>query len=274
MKNYLVLYVPGMCGSWLAWLINQHKNFPQYDLGHNHWTNDLGETKTLDFGCFGADWYTYKHMTKDSFYLESELHDTTDLEEIKIRLTEMGLDSNVLNWSFEENRRIRPIDERNNESFTKDCVKILPNHGSFSVLENFGINFDKIDEELLKNIVDDMRPKKIIVPVFKSSNDTLVKRWIMRLTNEVGDSDGYYHKPVAWHQKAWSEWSEWVLQDNPYGNNVHYVDIEKLTSGDNDEYLKLCEAIDETPIPNIQEEITLYRSILLEVVAHYDRTRL
>ena len=57
----------------------------------------------------------------------------------------------------------------------------------------------------------------------------------------------------------------------PYGNNVHYVDIEKLTSGDNDEYLKLCEAIDETPIDNIQEDITAYRNILSEVAEQYDR---
>ena len=69
---------------------------------------------------------------------------------------------------------------------------------------------------------------------------------------------------------SWAEYSKWVQQDNPYGNNVHYVDIEKLISGDNDEYLKLCEAINETPIDNIQEEITSYKNILLDVVADFD----
>ena len=241
-----------MCGTWLTWLVNQHNSFPQYKMKPKVYTNDMGETKQLDVGCFGADWYAYKHMIKDSFYLKSMAKDIkADGEN----------DTNTLTWSFEENRHIRPKDERNNESFTKDCVKILPNHGSFCEWED-GINFERVDKELLKNIVDDMRPEKIIVPLFKSSNDTLIKRWIIYHTN--GD--------IVYWRKVWSEWSEWVLQDNPYGNNVHYVDIEKLTSGDNNEYLKLCEAINETPIQNIQEEITLYRNALLEVVNHYDRT--
>ena len=48
-------------------------------------------------------------------------------------------------------------------------------------------------------------------------------------------------------------------------------DMKKLISGDNDEYLKLCEALDEQPIPNIQEEITSYRDILSNVASHFDR---
>ena len=168
-----------------------------------------------------------------------------------------------LNYTFEENRRIRPLDERNNESFTKDCVKILPNHGCFG--DNHLEKFEPINQKLLKKITDDMQPEKIIVPIFNSEDDTLIKRWRIWLD--------YHHKNSGEYSAFWdwNEWSDYLVQDNPYGNNVHYVDIEKLTSGDNDEYLKLCEAIDETPIDNIQEDITAYRNILSEVAEQYDR---
>jgi hypothetical protein len=253
MKNYLVLYTPGLCGTWLTWLINQHKNFPQYKLKDKNYINDKEETKPLDVGCFGSDWYTYQHISKDSDYYTRNYSSDKDNEFTK----------EFLNYTFEENRRIRPMDERNNESFTKDCVKILPNHGCFR--DNHLEKFETINQKLLKKITDDMQPEKIIVPIFNSENDTLIKRWRIWL--------GYHHKNSGEYSAFWdwNEWSDYLVQDNPYGNNVHYVDIEKLTSGDNDEYLKLCEAIDETPIDNIQEDITAYRNILSEVAEQYDR---
>lgn len=256
MKNYLVLYNPGLCGTWLTWLINQHKNFPQYLLKYKNYINDKEETKTLDVGCFGSDWYTYQHISKDSHYYLDNYHWNLD-------------DESALNYTFEENRRIRPMYERNNESFTKDCVKILPNHGC-SNDSKWEDKLETVNKELLKNITDDMQSEKIIVPVFNSSNDILIKRWIIYLAYHNKLKQNYIDELSYWRKK-WSESSDWIIQDNSYGNNVHYVDIEKLTSGDNDEYLKLCEALDEQPIPNIQEEITSYRNILSEVAEQYDR---
>jgi hypothetical protein len=160
------------------------------------------------------------------------------------------------------------MDEKNNESFTKDCVKILPNHGCF---RDYHLEkFYTINQKLLKKITDEMQPEKIIVPVFNSADETLLKRWVIYLDNNHKLKFLIFDELVYW-KKDWNEWSDYVIQDNPYGNNVHYVDIEKLTSGDNDEYLKLCEAIDETPIDNIQEDITAYRNILSEVAEQYDR---
>ena len=56
--NYLVLYQGGMAGTWLAWLINQHANFPKY----NKHTKESG----LDIGCWGADWETLNETFKES----------------------------------------------------------------------------------------------------------------------------------------------------------------------------------------------------------------
>ena len=270
MKNYLILYVPGMCGTWLTWLIGQHANFPQYRKKNKNYINDKKETKPLDIGCFGTDYFIYKHMSTDDYWLKDEQRDiTANAVWIQEGLIENGYPTNFTSWTFEENRRIRPVGEiaDDNESFTKDCIKTLPNHGVFLERKEDD-NFEKVNKELLKNIVDEVQPEKIIVPIFNSLDETLVKRWIIYL---------YYHNKhyaiddLVNGQRSWHEWSDYVIQDNPYGNNVHYVDIEKLTSGDNDEYLKLCEAINETPIDNIQEEIASYRNIMLEVAADFDR---
>ena len=254
MKKYLVLYTPGLCGTFLTWLINQHNNFPLYHGNMKKYTNDLDEVKTLDIACSGGDWFINKHISKDSDYYTRNYSSDKDNEFTK----------EFLNYTFEENRRIRPMDERNNESFTKDCVKILPNHGCFR--DNHLEKFETINQKLLKKITDDMQPEKIIVPIYNSSDETLVKRWAIFRQYHKKDCDNF-----AYWIRIWNEWSDYLVQDNPYGNNVHYVGIEKLTSGDNDEYLKLCEAIDETPIDNIQEDITAYRNILSEVAEQYDR---
>ena len=279
MKNYLVLYTPGMCGTWLSWLINQHKNFPHYKLEHKNYINDLGETKSLDVGCFGADFYTYAHMA-EAYQGEWATYHKQEAESIRMYRKVIGernkkldlkkLDNDLTTWSFKDNRHVCPSDgEIKNQLFKKDCVKVLPNHGIFTATPEIANSFQKIDKELLKIIIDDMQPEKIIVPIFNTLDETLIKRWIIYLLYH-NKSLRNQEKIVYW-QKIWNEWSDYVIQDNPYGNNVHYVDIEKLTSGDNDEYLKLCEAIDEPPIDKIQEEITSYRNIILEVGADFDR---
>jgi hypothetical protein len=267
MKNYLVLYNPGLCGTFLTWLITQHKNFPLYNGNMKKYTNDLDEIKTLDIACSGGDWYINKHISKDSDYY-MDIDQNGEREWVNSNLDK---GESLLIWSFEENRRIRPIGERNNISFTKDCVKINPNHNLVND-DHVSLGIDYVDKELFKRVTDDMQPEKIIVPIFNSSDETLVKRWIMYRVyhNKFVMYEDIKDELLHW-QKNWHEWSDYVVQDKPYGENVHYVDIEKLTTGDNDEYLKLCEAIDETPIDNIQEDITAYRNILSEVAEHYDR---
>ena len=292
MSNYLCLYAPGMCGTWLTWLINQHSNFPQYDLALKSYNSSLEDgkivRKTLDVGCFGADWFTYKYIPKESSY-----YDENTVAEFK-RM------DHILDYTFKENRENNQ--RSNNSSATKDCVKVLPNHNS---AKDYGISKEKwhnsptevrdssqtekfshsVNKELLKNITDDMQPEKIIVPVFNyQGDDTIIKRWLIyRKTHNLSEhaidkwchfnitvQDVHLNGAIEFWKDSWAEYSKWVQQDNPYGNNVHYVDIEKLISGDNDEYLKLCEAINETPIDNIQEEITSYKNILLDVVADFD----
>mgnify|MGYP001224475153 CR=1 FL=1 len=278
MKNYLVLYTPGMCGSWLTWLINQHKNFPRYFMNHKKYVNDMGQSTILDVGCDGADWYIYNHDTIPqhvdagdrehdnwTIWLEYQKYMTEKNARSWPRLGKNKVNKEIADFDFKDNRIVRNKQVRN-KSFTKDCVKPLPNHGLFKKG-----NDTIVDEVLLKKALDDIGPTtKIIVPYFNSSNLTIVKRWaIYRDYHGTPLKDAPQDELDSW-VTLWKEHFEY-LQENPYGENVHYVDIEKLTSSDNNEYLKLCEAIGEEPMDNIQTLISQYRLNLVNVAAHFDR---
>ena len=211
-------------------------------------------------------------------------------------ITEPGRSAKLVaeyNLSFEENRLIRPSHNHRgyNDSFTKDCIKVIPHH-DLTIDSKEGLGIRKVDEKLLKTIVDEVQPEKIILPIYNPLNDVLFKRWTMlqflwksreydnaALTHgEISYSIVNSEKLERWHllysndrQLVWINQSKWIVENNPYGNNVHYVDIEKLLWDGDDEYLKLCCAINETPKDNIQEIITSYRNMLLEVAADFDR---
>ena len=276
MKNYLVLYDAGMCGSWLTWLINQHKNFPHYFKNLKKYENDMGQSTILDVGCDGADWYIYKHDTIPSQvdFGDREYDNWTIWFEYQKFMTnknnallENKVNKEIANFDFKDNRKVISLSpkEIRNKSFTKDCVKPLPNHGLFKKGDD-----TIVDEVLLKKVLDDIGPTKIIVPYFNSSNLTIVKRWtIYRDYHGTPLKDTLQDDLDNW-ATLWKEHFEY-LQGNPYGENAYYVDIEKLTSGDNDEYLKLCEAIGEEPIDNIQTLISWYRLNIFNVAEHFDR---
>ena len=82
-----------MCGTWLTWLINQHSNFPQYDLALKSYNSSLEDgkivRKTLDVGCFGADWFTYKYIPKESSYYDENT--VKIIKKIKYLLKEKGM---------------------------------------------------------------------------------------------------------------------------------------------------------------------------------------
>lgn len=67
----LILYEAGKSGTWLAWFINQHKNFPKYD----YKLQERKLNKQVDVACNGADWWpeneTFDQNRKDAFRLHS-----------------------------------------------------------------------------------------------------------------------------------------------------------------------------------------------------------
>jgi|TARA_B110000037_G_C16955258_1_gene438578 hypothetical protein len=91
MDNFLVLYRPGLGGTWLSHFINSHKNFAQYPL----YTKARKRGVTTDVGCNGIDW-----NIEEDFYT-----------------------------TFVENRKNAHTRYAKNLSHKKDCVKVLNNHG-------------------------------------------------------------------------------------------------------------------------------------------------
>jgi len=193
--NYLVLYQGGMAGTWLAWLINQHDNFPKYP---KH-VKESG----LDIGCWGADWETEKETFK-----ESRQHVISNTK--------------------------------------KDCIKIIPLH---ELRDPIAMPHD-IDRPLRDLVFSEVNPVKVIYPIVTTMREEFIARWNKL---ELGS-------PTI--EKGWTEW-DWVVdQEEPYGDIVK-IDIGKLLSGDIWQYYKLCNEIEEEPLPNIQELINDYKKFFV-----------
>ena len=237
LENHLVLYQAGHAGTFLVWLINQHKNFSQYDFQWKY--TDAG--RRLDLGCFGADWY----------------HDDETFAESRS------------NWQGEDGEILNPNMIPHNEKRTKDAIKIVPNHCCQTEL----VNFDKtIDRRLLKKVTDAINPKSIIVPVASDYlKDEILNRWmawrkenipvdkVFNTSDRLSESmriftDNKKNPKGSWKQLWWNKTFPW-LKENAwrYGDNSHTIDVGKIIMNVESEYLKLCAIIDEEPLKNIKE---------------------
>lgn len=241
MENHLVLYQAGHCGTFLVWLINQHKNFGQYPY---QWKYTKKGHK-LDLGCFGADWYVDRET-----FVESREHWKIDFD------------------SYPEDRgtKYQPKEPRNKDR-TKDAIKILPNHLCQSQLVQMK---GEIDETLLKKVNDEMNPKTIIIAVAdKHLKTEILNRWIVwRETKVPPDKELYAFdrnkNPVRmWEQLWWGKIFPWLKENvRLYGDNAHTIDIGKIIFYDKQEYLKLCKIIGEEPLENIDELISPMREMM------------
>ena len=222
LENHLVLYQAGHAGTFLVWLINQHKNFSQYDFQWKY--TDAG--RRLDLGCFGADWY----------------HDDETFAESRS------------NWQGEDGEILNPNMIPHNEKRTKDAIKIVPNHCCQTEL----VNFDKtIDRRLLKKVTDAINPKSIIVPVASDYlKDEILNRWIAYIHQHKNppEEGGPTRDIKRWESLWWNNTFPW-LKENVwrYGDNSHTIDVGKIIMNVESEYLKLCAIIDEEPLKNIKE---------------------
>ena len=250
LENHLVLYQSGHCGTFLVWLINQHKNFSQYPF---QWKYTKEERK-LDLGCFGADW---NH--DDETFAESR-------EEWKI---EYNL------YPEDRGSKWQPK-EPGNKDRTKDAIKIIPNH----LCQNQMVQMNgEIDETLLKKVKDEMNPKSIIIAIAdKHLKTEILNRWITWWETNRPEEEWYdknkigrkiKHKNIdinqawAWEQLWWRDIFPWLKENvRLYGDNAHTIDIGKIILYDESEYIKLCEIIDEEPLTNIKEIIEPFRNMM------------
>ena len=237
LELHLVLYQAGHAATLLVWLINQHKNFSQYDFQWKY--TDAG--RRLDLGCFGADWY----------------HDDETFTESRS------------NWQDEDGAILNPDMIPRNKKRTKDAIKIVPNHCCQTEL----VYFDgKIDETLLEKVMDEVNPKSILIPVAKTHlKNEILNRWmawrkenipvdkVFKASDRLSESMRIFthnkKNPMgAWKQLWWNKTFPWLKENaGRYGDNSHTIDIGKIIMNVESEYLKLCAIIDEEPLKNIKE---------------------
>ena len=230
MENHLVLYQAGHVGTYLVWLINQHKNFSQYDYQWKY--TDAGNK--LDLGCYGADWnYVTETFAESRSKWEAEYNECPERD-------------------LEQTRNPR------NRNRTKDGIKLLPNH--CCQLDDV---VGTIDRRLLKNIIGQVQPKSIIVPVLSNTSlflkHEILNRWVawgVQQNREENDKSD-------WEELWFNKQFPWV-KDNVwrYGDNAHTINISKIIMDVESEYLKLCEIINEEPLSNIKELTRPIRELL------------
>ena len=232
MENHLVLYQAGHVGTYLVWLINQHKNFSQYDYQWKY--TDAGNK--LDLGCYGADWnYVTETFAESRSKWEAEYNECPERD-------------------LEQTRNPR------NRNRTKDGIKLLPNH--CCQLEDVPTE-QTINDRLLKYVIEQVQPKSIILPVITDNSlylrDELLNRWLAycKEHNKLET-----HRDV--HKHLWFEEQFPWLEENiwRYGDNARTINIGKIIMNVKSEYIKLCEIINEEPLNNIKELTSPIRTML------------
>ncbi|MBC8429130.1 MAG: hypothetical protein H8D95_00940 [Candidatus Endolissoclinum sp.] len=230
-ENHLVLYQAGHSGTYLVWLINQHKNFSQYDYQWKY----TEQGHRLDLGCYGADWdygYLVDFKSKNETFSESRT-----------------------SWQGEDGAILNPDREPRNKNRTKDAIKLIPNHCCQLDSGQTGT----IDIRLLKTVTEQVQPKSIILPVITDNSlylrDELLNRWVVYCENHnKRDSQGEKIDRDVWKHMWFKKQFPWLKENvQRYGDNSHTIDIGKIIMDVKSEYLKLCEIIDEEPLKNIKE---------------------
>ena len=218
--NYMVLYRGGACGTWLTWLINQHKDFPKFEKRDNIRKN-INISK--DMSCLGADW----HVDDISVYDGSK-----------------NVKRKSMNWyQFLEYSLRHTV----NLDFKHLAYKLIPNHSATTT-------GNKIDSELLHAIASQVTSKIVLCEVSEVFNDEISKRW--NILRKEKEDVRYIRKTLRTDSRTNFNISDYA----PYALDVYKADVGKLILGDSEEYNNLCKYIEQEPLSNFKELADDYRT--------------
>ena len=216
MKNYFCFYDAGLSGTWLAWFINQHGNFPQYYCDEHE-----VDGVVTDLCCDGATWCFREDI-------EDGCEDTP-----------YTYDGYV--------RRISNRHSQNNQAI-KNCIKLLPDH-DLSQLD--------VDSELFDEV---MKPiDHIIMPVLDIDSE-MVDSYTKRQSFMWGLDSKMYNGSI---REIYDNMNNGVYEQK-FNKPIHYVHIDQLLNGNDDEYGKLLNVIGEDPLENWKELVVDYRVNFIE----------
>jgi len=136
-----------------------------------------------------------------------------------------------------------------NRSAIKNCIKVLPDH-DLSLLS--------VDSDLFRAVLYPM--DSVIIPVL-SPGSPLIESYVARLRFMWGnDRFDMYRLMIGEIYERMCD----ATYERKYQMPVHYVHLDKLLNGDEQEYNLLLSAIDESPIDNWQQVVADYRVNFIE----------
>jgi hypothetical protein len=206
-------YEPGDSGTWLAWFINQHENYPKFkkDIRYEQEGKKFGEIAS-DYSCHGADWFI------------TDFHDHNAFEFKNYR-------QRLLNKNIEHDSSYKHI-----------CYKLIPWHNPLGSdddeIKEWGLT-DNTVEDLIARIIEESNTKALIIPEANVSYQLFAKRLAFirpRFTVEYA-LDTYENRVNQMYANTVSSLRKFT--------KVHTVAIDKLLlRNDIDEYLKLLDILE------------------------------
>lgn len=134
-----------------------------------------------------------------------------------------------------------------NKVASKRCIKVLPDH---DLSEAFT---EHMHQQVLSYA------HKIIMPVL-SPNSKMLDSYAHRLMFMWNEDYNTYVENIAYLY----ELSKGDHYSNKYNKPIHFVHIDNLINGDDEEYKKLCEFIGDTPLDSWKDIVTDYRVQFIE----------
>jgi hypothetical protein len=238
MDHYKLIYLSGLSGQWLAWFINQHKNFTQYKTYVD--TNNHGAS---EYKSPGTHWINFK-VDRIPDHETGEWWDTRDYD-----------------GSFAHyNEKIIPKYIGNNNA-TKNALQVIENHDMWT-----------LSKEEIKKVVDEMQPAGVII-LYIHPTDPFAKIIEARSHALFKDSAPSW-KTLKSTSVITFEWYTEVYENKFFGflhtdYNVKYIDMGRFLRCEDSEYKSLLEFIDEDPIPEWKDMVsdmigTVYNKYIYE----------
>jgi hypothetical protein len=216
---YSVWFMPGLSGTWLVWFINQHQNFPQFDI-----KKVIRKGHQTDYALPVAN-LVYRDYNSGIFKDGNKTFQKTSAQQV---IDEIKHYSGTIN-----------------PDFTKACVKMFPHHA----LDN--------DEHLVESICTEYEISHIVWPYVETTNlDTIVSRLFALKHNILypGNKKGLrVNEFLELSQKLIQ--SDGPLCHLHQHAALLPVDIGKLLDKDQAEYTRLLEFISAPPLDNWQQLI-------------------
>lgn len=238
MEHYLLIYMSGLSGQWLAWFINQHKNFTQYKTYLE--TNEIGAS---EYKSPGTHWLNFK-VDRMPDHETGEWWDTRDYDGSFRHYVEKTVPRYIIN-----------------KNATKNALQVIEHHEMWT-----------LPQENIMQTIGDMNPAGIIILHIHPADlfTKLIEARSHALFKDIAPS---WKTPKS-TSVITSEWYDAVCESKFFDflhtdYNVKYIDMGKFLRCEDSEYKSLLEFIDEDPIHEWKDMVsdmiyTVYNKYIYE----------